>query len=231
MTGMHKRHQPDRRITFGVSDSAVFGTRKPDWEELGWIAEDYAALKAVVANLINDELAEVCGGETCRGTLGAKLRNAEAWSQSAMRHCLYPSGGSCTEHTDYGVVTWQHCTSSGLEAHIRGGWQRLQPPNDCAVLFAGDMLARLTNGKVPALVHRVCIEEENSCEKLPVRDRDPVRQAHILFLQPDRETIIQPLKPYLSGTGHDLQPIRYGDWHQKKVELAFGHCKPRDEVL
>merc|ERR1711879_87852 len=52
--------------------------------------------------------------------------------------------------------------------------------------------------------------------------RSPERQSHIFFLQPDWDTIVKPLQRYMSGANCDLPPVRYGDWHQEKVALAFG---------
>ncbi|CAK0804216.1 unnamed protein product, partial [Prorocentrum cordatum] len=105
--------------------------------------------------------------------------------------------------------------------YIRGSWRQVDVPDDCAVLFAGDMLERLTNGGTPALLHRVTM----GGEAMPGRIRSwwpSVRQSHILFLQPDQDTVVCPLRPFLSAShGQNLPPVRYGDWHKQKVCLAF----------
>merc|ERR1712113_968292 len=106
----------------------------------------------------------------------------------------YPRGGSCTEHTDYGVVTLQQSTSSGLEGYIEGEWKPLEPPAGCALLFAGDMLEILTNGRVSALKHRVRLDQEVQNGR---RNDVAARQSHILFLQPDKKTVVRPLSRYL----------------------------------
>ncbi|CAE7716119.1 unnamed protein product, partial [Symbiodinium pilosum] len=95
-----------------------------------------------------------------------------------------------------------------------GRWLPLQPPPSGGLLFAGDMLERMTNGQVRALVHRVCLDlgHESSVPSV-------VRQSHILFIQPDRNTVVRPLRPFC--TGNDLPPVRYGDWHKSKTSLAF----------
>ena len=150
-----------------------------------------------------------------RGSLGANiLAGAETWAGSRLRHSLYPSNGSCTEHTDYGVLTLQQSTGPGLEALIAGAWQSLEPPPGFAVLFAGDMLEILTNGCVKALHHRVSRQAEAA-------DMQCARQSNIIFLQPDNNTLVQPLAPYVLGSGQDLAAVRYGDWHRKKTSLAF----------
>ena len=154
------------------------------------------------------------------GTLGAKVRDGqESWAGTNLRHSVYPAGGSCTEHTDYGVVTVQQSTADGLEGFICGEWQPLQPPEGCALVFAGDMLERLTSGRVRALKHRVCLSSPAASGAQ--RGAPAARQAHILFLQPDKGTVVQPLQRYARGDGTDPQPIKYGDWHRMKSKLAF----------
>jgi len=232
--GDGKSHTPDDRVMFGLTDKAL-RMKWLQWEDLRWVPDHYRELKTALVDLIRQELAPLCGQEHGpASTFGVKLKKGvEGWGQTALRHCIYPYGGSCTEHTDYGVVTLQHCSSPGLEGHIYGEWQPLHRP-DCVVLFAGDMLERLTNGRTKALLHRVLLEplEPEQAEAnaggaawsadVRFRRRPTARQSHVFFLQPDWETIVQPLAPFRSGTDADLPPIRYGDWHQEKVSLAFG---------
>eukprot|EP00747_Dinoflagellata_sp_TGD_P025346 gnl/TRDRNA2_/TRDRNA2_131194_c0_seq1.p1 gnl/TRDRNA2_/TRDRNA2_131194_c0~~gnl/TRDRNA2_/TRDRNA2_131194_c0_seq1.p1 ORF type:complete len:104 (-),score=7.47 gnl/TRDRNA2_/TRDRNA2_131194_c0_seq1:86-397(-) len=99
-------------------------------------------------------------------------------------------------------------------------WWSIQTPPGCALLFAGDMLERLTNGKIQALRHRVCIDSSPAEASTQVRPQ-AARQSHIVFVQPDRNSIIQPLQSYRRGDHTDLEPIKYGDWHKRKSSLAF----------
>ena len=85
----------------------------------------YKALKASVQSLFELELMPFLASEhaSARDTLAVKIRDGrERWSGTRLRHCFYPHGGSCTEHTDYGLVTLQHCTRSGLEGFVDGEW-------------------------------------------------------------------------------------------------------------
>jgi len=240
--GDAKAHTPDDRVMFGLSDSAL-RSRWLDWGNLSWVLEDYAATKAVVASIFEREVAPLCDPEHDQPlTLGAKVRSGrETWSQSAFRHCVYPEGGACTEHTDYGVLTLQCCSADGLEVFIEGEWRLLHIPANSAVLFAGDMLERLTNGRTRALLHRVslppaerlgtvetgpadCLANDNrrASSATSRTQRPTVRQSQVLFLQPDQNTIVAPLRRFLRGSSEDLPPVRYGDWHHHKVSLAFG---------
>lgn len=235
LEGHSRAHSPDDRVMFGFSDSAL-RQKWLEWDDLRWVPEHYARLKKAAACLVESELAPLCAGESGPPTtLGARIRSGkETWSQSALRHCVYPVGGACTEHSDYGVLTLQQCDSPGLEAHVDGEWQVLPAPPGYVVAFAGDMLERLTNGHTKALMHRVCMgpaaSPPSGCElrgNSPSQgqsalQRPTARQAHIIFLQPDWDTVVQPLQAFRSGTDADLKPIRYGDWHQEKVSLAFG---------
>lgn len=231
--GNKKGYEPDQRVNFGVSDSSA-QSRFVNWDDLCWIVDGYNQLKEAVALLFEQEAMPLCSQEAGkRECFGVKLRQGqERWGLSGLRHCIYPGGGTCSQHTDYGVLTLQCSNGPGLEAWVDGCWQKLEPPEGFSLLFAGDMLERFTNGQVKALLHRVRMHEQklpknphcmstsmlslniSSCEHL-------VRQSHILFLQPDSDSVVAPLARYCANDGNDLQPVRYGDWHHTKVNLAF----------
>ncbi|CAK0790150.1 unnamed protein product, partial [Prorocentrum cordatum] len=98
------------------------------WKDLQWVVDEYEAFKAAVSGIVEWELWSLCDSEHQWDSLGVKVRRGcETWSQTAMRHCIYPAGGSCTEHTDYGIVTLQLCSSPGFEAYIRGSWRQVSP--------------------------------------------------------------------------------------------------------
>jgi len=215
LQGESKTHTPDVRYNFGVGREVLWQAAA-SWGDIAWIHSDFQKTLTLLAELMHQELSAMVNAEA-PGTLGALVASGkESWYGSRLRHSIYPANGSCTEHTDYGVITLQQSSAAGLEAQIKGEWKALQPPDGCHVVFAGDMMERLTNGQVRALRHRVCLPELQTTSSGEI-----VRQSHILFLQPDRNTIVQPMKAYLRGDGTDLVPIRYGDWHKKKASLAF----------
>eukprot|EP00930_Biecheleria_cincta_P096187 TRINITY_DN88062_c0_g1_i1.p1 TRINITY_DN88062_c0_g1~~TRINITY_DN88062_c0_g1_i1.p1 ORF type:complete len:520 (-),score=68.63 TRINITY_DN88062_c0_g1_i1:140-1699(-) len=233
LPGNEKAYEPDQRVAFGVSDSSAKSC-SINWDDLSWIVDGYNQLKEAVALLFEEEampiLSEDVGKREC---LSVKLRRGqESWGQSCLRHCIYPAAGTCSQHTDYGVLTLQFSNGPGLEAWVDGCWQKLEPPEGFSLLFAGDMLERLTNGQVKALLHRVRMPEQKQpeiahCTSRPMfsEKRFPcervVRQSHIFFLQPDSDSLVAPLTRYRANDGTDLQPVRYGDWHKAKVNLAF----------
>ena len=210
LTGEAKRHEPDRRWNFGSGYSALHADPSV-WQELSWIRREFQETLSALSDLFCNELFQLQHllDEEPRGTLASNiLSGRETWAGSRLRHSIYPADGSCTEHTDYGVLTLQQTTGPGLEALLGGSWTPLDPPEGCVTIFAGDMLEVLSNGHVPALRHRV-------------RCKD-ARQASIIFLQPDRDTVVQPMFNYARGDADDLPRVRYGDWHRRKASLAFG---------
>jgi len=226
--GSRKSHAPDNRYNFGVTWRNAM-VKSKDWDGLSWIAKDFQETFWGVEKLARYELAEMTGSSASTHhdpwppqALDGKLLWArrghrhEQWSTSRLRHSVYPTSGSCAEHTDYGVLTLQQCTSSGLEGLINGSWRPLRAPEGCLVVYAGDMLEVMTNGYIPALRHRVSIEQEPKSQA-----RRVVRQSHIFFLQPDKSTLVRPLRQYCRGDGKDREPVRYGDWHELKSGLAF----------
>lgn len=225
LEGADKEYKPDVRFNFGILPGSVLcGKNDKDWGDLDWIRRNFKRLMSVLKDLAQRELGILLSSgqpteQEPKGTLGSKIVHyTENWGSSRFRHSVYPSGGSCTEHTDYGLVTLQQSTSAGLQARIDGSWHALHPPEGYALIFAGDMLERLTNGTVKALKHRVCLEHaEEPAGCCP----SAVRQAHIVFLQPDKNTVVQPLHQYLRGDGTDLPAVRYMDWHSQKTSLAF----------
>jgi len=217
LVGDSKAHTPDKRYNFGAGIDALDGTAE-QWGDLHWIRCCFEEAITMLTELMKVEIGPLARDEP-PGTLGAMVANGrEYWAGSRLRHCLYPPSGSCTEHTDYGVITLQQSTAVGFQGKINGTWQNLQPPDGTALVLAGDMLERMTNGKVRALLHRV-VMSPTDVDQTP--QADVMRQSHIIFLQPDRNTLVQPLLPHIRGDGRDMAPIRYGDWHRTKTSLAF----------
>jgi len=247
MQGGVKAHTPDLRYNFGVTSWNAASRSDAEWQELGWIAQNFREALHSTTELVRRELQPLLQAEVfalpqqegaalqhaaSRDSLAEKLRlgTGEHWSGSRLRHSVYPVNGSCTEHTDYGVLTFQQSTASGLEAHLFGEWRPLCAPPGCAVAFAGDMLELLTNGRVPALRHRVSLQRgPDSAASVGGAaagvwcGQDAVRQSHILFLQPDKSSVVAPLAVYRRNDGSDRRPVRYGDWHTLKSSLAFSH--------
>merc|ERR1711972_602798 len=79
MAGDGKEHEPDNRVMFGLSDSALHATHV-DWGELAWILDDYRAMKKIVVGPVEEELRPLCGRRAPYKALSNKiLQGREAW--------------------------------------------------------------------------------------------------------------------------------------------------------
>jgi len=236
-TGGNSKHHADARYNFGVTTDNALKRTANEWGDLVWIANDFKQTWEFAARTLEEEILSYSNQiQDATGTIStdeassddflAKLRSkSEGWMCSRFRHSLYPSGGVCTEHTDYGFATLQMTNSPGLQAFIDGRWQQVDTPDDCFLLFAGDMLELLTNGAVPALLHRVNLDapppphpQRRSGNRSSLQI---MRQCNIFFLQPDRTSSVAPLPGLLRDDGTDHEAVVYGDWHLRKSTLAF----------
>ena len=115
-------------------------------------------------------------------------------SSSMMRLLRYPPNKGNTAdnivgisaHTDYEAFTLMAQTAPGLELLNRND-EWIEPPvfQDRFIVIVGDMLERLTNGKLRATRHRV-------------QDTDWERLSLILFNAFDADAVIAPLPDFVS---------------------------------
>eukprot|EP00434_Breviolum_minutum_P024603 symbB.v1.2.021728.t1/scaffold1895.1/size96826/3 len=107
-SGEQKEHTPDVRYNFGLGLEALRQASKR-WGDLQWMRmELLGSFNALSAMLTSELFALAPLQQEPPGSLGALVaKGTEYYKGSRMRHCIYPSNGSCTEHTDYGLVTFQ----------------------------------------------------------------------------------------------------------------------------
>jgi isopenicillin N synthase-like dioxygenase len=90
------------------------------------------------------------------------------------------------EHADINLVTaLPRATGPGLEVLTDDGWVPAAPPEGLAILNAGIMLERLTNGVCPAGWHRV--------EAPATNDAPGDRFSVVQFLHPAPSTVLGPI--------------------------------------
>lgn len=125
------------------------------------------------------------------------------------------------EHTDYGLLTmlWQDDVG-GLQVRTDQGWVDAPPLPGTFVCNIGDMLDRMTGGRLRSVPHRVAINTSG-------RDRLSIP----LFFDPDFDTRIAPVPG--AGPGQDDSGRRwdganlhsfqgtYGDYVTAKVGKVF----------
>ena len=100
-------------------------------------------------------------------------------------------------HADINLITaLPRATSAGLQLLTDGGWHDIAPPPGHAIINSGMMLERLSNGRIPAGVHRVVATAEDAGERYSV----------VQFCHPAPWFQVAPL-PSCVDAEH---PLRYG---------------------
>ena len=72
-------------------------------------------------------------------------------------------------HGDINLITaLPRATGAGLEVEVAGGWVPALPPEGQVIINSGLMLERLSNGLIPAGLHRVVAPPDSAQERLSV---------------------------------------------------------------
>lgn len=115
-------------------------------------------------------------------------------------------------HTDHGGITVLQVDDApgGLEvAYDRVGWQPATVPVGAPVVQAGDLLERLTAGRLRATPHRVV--------NPPLEVGEGGRRLSIVYFhQPDLDSTVAPA----TDGPRPLPPIRARDWIEQRQTRA-----------
>jgi len=123
-------------------------------------------------------------------------------------------------HTDQDLITMlPRATSGGLEVLTGGTWVPVTPPDGHAVINAGVVLERLSNGRITAPLHRVSAPS-NSTGRLSI----------VQFCHPTPWTVISPLQhdggrevpEYPAITAADLFDKTMYERHVEKDQILTG---------
>lgn len=88
------------------------------------------------------------------------------------------------EHGDINLITaLPRATARGLQVRTAAGWIDATPPDGHVIINTGMMLERVTNGLIPAGIHRVVADPEQPGGRLSV----------VQFCHPTPWTILEPL--------------------------------------
>lgn len=100
-------------------------------------------------------------------------------------------------HTDINLVTaLPRATERGLQLQTPDGWQDVVPPEGHVVVNSGMMLERLSNGLIPAGVHRVVADAGTPADRFSV----------VQFCHPAPWFVLAPVATCVD----DEHPLRYG---------------------
>ncbi len=98
------------------------------------------------------------------------------------------------EHADINLTTvLPRATAAGLQVLTDDGWIDAAPPAEGAIVNTGMMLERISNGTLPAAIHRV------------VSDGVSDRYSVVQFAHPRPWTILAPMQPTVTASN----PLRY----------------------
>ncbi|WP_409433351.1 isopenicillin N synthase family dioxygenase [Litorimonas sp. RW-G-Af-16] len=122
-------------------------------------------------------------------------------------------------HEDINLITLLlGAEEAGLQAkHRSGEWVDVNPPKGALVLNCGDMLQRLTAGKLPSTTHRVL-------NPSPERAKFP-RYSMPFFLHPNADFLITPLPSCLAEGYVGEPPITALDYLTERL-IEIGLIKP-----
>jgi isopenicillin N synthase-like dioxygenase len=100
-------------------------------------------------------------------------------------------------HTDINLVTaLPRATTRGLQLQTPDGWVDVVPPEDHVVVNSGIMLERLSNGCIPAGVHRVVADDNAPGDRFSV----------VQFCHPAPWFVLEPVATCVDAA----HPLRYG---------------------
>jgi len=100
-------------------------------------------------------------------------------------------------HTDINLVTaLPRATTRGLQLKTPEGWADVVPPEGHVVVNSGIMLERLSNGRIPAGVHRVVADAGSASDRFSV----------VQFCHPAPWFVLAPVATCVD----DAHPLRYG---------------------
>ena len=107
-------------------------------------------------------------------------------------------------HADINLITaLPRATARGLEVEVEGTWVDALPPDGYAILNTGLMLERVSNGRIPAGIHRVVADPDQPGE----------RYAVVQFCHPTPWTILEPAAACIDGARPQRESaILAGDW-------------------
>jgi isopenicillin N synthase-like dioxygenase len=104
-------------------------------------------------------------------------------------------------HTDFGTMTllFHHGSAEGLEIQRPNGtWLHAPSIPGAAIVNAGDLLTRWTNGQLRSVLHRVVPPQGEAAQR--------PRYSATLFYEPRHEVVISCLEPCQSPTRPALYP-------------------------
>lgn len=118
-----------------------------------------------------------------------------------------PNAVRAAAHEDINLITLLvSASAAGLELLDRdGNWRAIEAPANAIIADAGDMLARITNQKIPATTHRVVNPEGPNVS----------RYSMPFFLHPKPDAMLSVFPQFRDGT--EMEDITGGDFLAERL--------------
>jgi hypothetical protein len=155
--------------------------------------EFFGTFQDLVAEKVLPALAKAIGSDDVLDDVAYNYRMVDYYPSANERDTIAPR---CGEHRDFGSLTVIQATHPGLQVFLDDEWQDLPPfPQGSTLLLFGWCTQIRSNGRIPAILHRV--EKHSDVTS---------RVSTVLFCAPKYEgTILEPvvrlgeIRKYISG--------------------------------
>jgi hypothetical protein len=187
-------------------------------------------LRSEVAPKITRAVSDAIGSEDVAKDAAFNYRMVDYYSRDSSGNQDIAVAPRCGDHRDFGSYTLVFPSSAGLQLSVDGEWIDMPPPEDgTAIMLFGWCTQIRSNGRIPAILHRVADSEGV--------DR---RTSAVLFCAPKKEgTPLEPVvrpgeeRVYTSGIkAGQLRGSMRRKWQKREGTLSEeGRVLEEREIL
>lgn len=176
--------------------------------------EFFKAFQELVGEKILPALAQVIGSNEILNDINFHYRMLDYYPSPANK-ATAAAAPRCAEHRDFGFLTLIQATHPGLQVRVdhTNKWHKLPPiPNGSAIMLFGWCTKIRSNGRIPAVLHRV------GQHHLDANNKATSRIAAVLFCNPTQTDT--PLEPIMrpGETRKYIRGVNVGELNSRLVE-------------
>lgn len=154
----------------------------------------FQTLQDLVGDKVLPALAKAIGTDEILNDIAYNYRMVDYYPSENEQQAIAPR---CGEHRDFGSLTIIQATHPGLQVIVNNEWHELPPiPKGSAVMLFGWCTQIRSNGRIPAVMHRVDQHFDDTHSRI----------ASVLFCAPKQvHTVLEPIvrpgeaRKYISG--------------------------------
>lgn len=202
-----------------IADPEVYLSGPNQWPDLAGfraVLDAYVAQMSALGARLMQAMLEAVDADVAEGMAGFEVPTT--W----LRLLHYPSGSpqdpkdlyGSAPHTDFGALTFlAQDDVGGLQVQTpNGDWIDAPRVEDSFVVNVGDMLHRMSNGRLLSTPHRVINRSGRERYSCP------------FFYDPHMSTVIKPL----AGTGQPrFEPLLFADFLRSELEASYEAHRPK----